>query len=59
MLAHVDDEELPKNEPIRIKQEIVHPRRNLRLREVGKGEESKLAKVRGESIEIRRKMQTT
>jgi hypothetical protein len=29
-------------------QEIVHPRGNLKLREVGKREGAKLAKVRGE-----------
>jgi hypothetical protein len=35
-----------KNEPIRIRQEIIHPRRNLKLKEEGKKEYSKLAKVR-------------
>jgi hypothetical protein len=37
-----------KNEPIRIRQEIVHPHGNLKLKEEGKKEISKLAKVRGE-----------
>jgi hypothetical protein len=42
-------------EPIRIRQEIVHPRRNLQLGEEGKREDSKLIKVRGESIEGKEK----
>jgi hypothetical protein len=48
MLAHNDDD-LPSNEPIRIKgKRSSNPRRNLKLREAGKRENSKLAKVRGE-----------
>jgi hypothetical protein len=39
-------------EPIRIRQEIVHPRRNLQLGEEGKWEDSKLIKVRGEMHDV-------
>jgi hypothetical protein len=34
VVVHVDDDELLKNEPIRIRQEIVHPRGNLNLKKV-------------------------
>jgi hypothetical protein len=47
MLARVDDDELPKNEPIRIRQEIDHPRRKPKTRS-RKERGLKLAKVRGE-----------
>jgi hypothetical protein len=44
LLVHIDDDELSKNKPIRIKQEIVHPRRILKLEDGGKREDSKLTK---------------
>jgi hypothetical protein len=47
ILSCVDDDKLLKNGPIRLRQEIVHPRRILKLEE-GKREDSKLTKVREE-----------
>jgi hypothetical protein len=51
MMAHVDVDDLPKNKPIRIKGKRSSTHMEPELREVGKREDSKLAKVRGESIE--------
>jgi hypothetical protein len=48
ILAHFDDDELLKNGPIRIKARDRPPTRKPKLEEVGKREDSKLAKVRGE-----------
>jgi hypothetical protein len=48
LLDHFDDDELLKNKPIRIKEVIIHPRGNLKLRELGKRRNLKLAKVRVE-----------
>jgi hypothetical protein len=48
MLAHVDDDELEKNGPNRIKARNRPPTWEHKLREVDGREESKLAKVRGE-----------
>jgi hypothetical protein len=48
LLDHFDGDELLKNEPIRIKEVIIHPRGNQKLREVGKRRNLKLAKVRVE-----------
>jgi hypothetical protein len=48
MLAHVDDDDLLENRPIRIKARDRPPTHNPKIREVGKKEDSNLAKVRGE-----------
>jgi hypothetical protein len=48
MLAHIDDDELPKNGPIRIKARDRPPTWEPKLKEVGKRENSKLAELRGE-----------
>jgi hypothetical protein len=47
ILIHVDDDELRKNRPIRLKARDRPPTRKSKL-EVGKREDSKLAKVRAE-----------
>jgi hypothetical protein len=48
MLARVDVEELPKNGPIRMRARDRPPTWEPKLREAGKRENSKLAKVSGE-----------
>jgi hypothetical protein len=48
ILAHVDDDELPKCGPIRLKARDRSPMRKPKLKEVGKRDDSKFAKVRGE-----------
>jgi hypothetical protein len=51
MLAHVADDETPKNKPIRIKARDQPPMWKPKLEEEGKRAGSKLVKVRRESIE--------
>jgi hypothetical protein len=48
ILAHVDDDELLKNGPIRIEARDRPPMKEPKLEEAGKRESTKLAKVRGE-----------
>jgi hypothetical protein len=57
MIAH-DDDDLPKNGPIRIKARDRPPTQKPKLKEEGKREDSKLAKVRRESTKVRSKMQS-